>query len=172
MGMVFCADCKNFVSDSAKSCPKCGCPVSKTLRLKKKKEILKQKNAIKPQTVALVIGLLIIGVAVFGYHEMNATSEPIDTVGYSSEKVGSVMSGGPTVLLGVSKGAHDKALQALAVKDNYGLGMLVTSGEVFEIKSGTKVKVIDSSLTLYEVRVIEGPQEGRSGWCLREYFNQ
>jgi hypothetical protein len=58
--------------------------------------------------------------------------------------------------------------KALVAPDNVGALNMLDSGQAFEISAGTMVKVIGGTITLVEVRVMEGPDAGRSAWTFRE----
>lgn len=53
--------------------------------------------------------------------------------------------------------------------DKDGKVLLLASGRVFAVKSGTKVLVIDQAMFKRKVRVLEGEQKGLSGWVAVEY---
>lgn len=48
MALIECKDCKNFVSNEAINCPKCGCPIEKSLEKSLEKKLELEKSLAKP----------------------------------------------------------------------------------------------------------------------------
>jgi RNA polymerase subunit RPABC4/transcription elongation factor Spt4 len=48
MALIECKDCKNFVSSDAQICPKCGCPIEKSLEKTIEKKLEIEKSLAKP----------------------------------------------------------------------------------------------------------------------------
>lgn len=74
-----------------------------------------------------------------------------------------------TTPVAVDKEALSRMLKLADADDTIGLGALVVEGRVFNVKSCTKVKVIDRSLSGVEIRVMDGSQLGKSGWVVMEF---
>lgn len=64
--------------------------------------------------------------------------------------------------------AWDAMNNALLAKDNVGMVQLFLSGQVFAVKKGDSVLVLDSAFTSYKVRAKSGEEVGHAGWVVRE----
>ncbi len=73
------------------------------------------------------------------------------------------------IMVCVDQESFDEMNKALAAKDGVGLGLLMLQLRIFEVPSGTKVKVIDVGLFKMKVRVLEGEQAGIAGWVPDEW---
>ena len=62
--------------------------------------------------------------------------------------------------------------EAINSKDTIGLTQLVQSGQVHEVHSGTRAKVLFSGFTRHEVRLMDGPSAGVAGWVGREFVQR
>lgn len=86
---------------------------------------------------------------------------------------GQLVSGASQIAVATNEAAFDVLIKALNAKDNYGAGILVTSGQVFTVPSATRVLVIDGGDSLKtHVRILSGDATGQSGWVPREYVKQ
>ena len=72
-------------------------------------------------------------------------------------------------ILGATKESQDKITTALVANDEIGLAQLVITREAFMVDNCTKVKVIDTAVSLRQVRILEGEQVGKSGWLPYEW---
>lgn len=72
------------------------------------------------------------------------------------------------VLLGTDEQTYEDLVWAMGAKDVYGLQELLASGKIFADQDDTQVLVIDRTATLAEVRILEGTNQGRSGWIIHE----
>lgn len=73
-------------------------------------------------------------------------------------------------ILGTTKENLDKIVSASVKKDNYGILELMKQGRAFGVEAGNKVLIIDSTFTLYQVRILSGAMTGRSGWIPKEFI--
>lgn len=76
--------------------------------------------------------------------------------------------GADAVTLARTKDDFDAFQKAHLANDDYGIRALFNSDRIFNVQRDTDVRVIDRSLTLYQVRVLSGPHEGESGWVVVE----
>ena len=53
--------------------------------------------------------------------------------------------------------------------DTAGIQQLMMTGQVWLAKSGTRVKVIGTDWSRFEVRILTGERAGRSGFVLRDF---
>ena len=65
--------------------------------------------------------------------------------------------------------ALKKLFRAIDAKDDYGMADLLLTEQVFSVKDGTRVLVIDKALYTTQIRILEGPYAGRSGWVPYEW---
>lgn len=136
----------------------------------------------KPQTkksgpwaaVALAaLVLLMVGLwcsnrwnAVFG--PGTATSTPIgSTIG--KQGILHIDGGASSHFVAADEKAFQKLLDAINAKDEYGVSDLLLTGQVFSVKDGTQVLVIDETLYETQIRILEGPYAGKSGWVPHEW---
>ena len=59
--------------------------------------------------------------------------------------------------------------KAKRVRDEYGMKELIFSGRIFAVKDQSTILIIDSSPTLYKIRVLDGEKEGKAGWIPIEH---
>jgi hypothetical protein len=65
--------------------------------------------------------------------------------------------------------ALKKLFRAIDAKDDYGMADLLLTGQVFSVKDGTRVLVVDKALYTTRIRILEGPYAGKSGWVPYEW---
>jgi len=65
----------------------------------------------------------------------------------------------------------ERAEQLIFARDNKGLSDMFYSGEVWLIPSGTRFRVIEMRST-YEVRILGGEHEGKSGFVSSSYVRK
>ncbi|MCK5061954.1 hypothetical protein KAR28_05425 [Candidatus Parcubacteria bacterium] len=75
------------------------------------------------------------------------------------------------VLLGRTKDDFAELQKISLAQDTFGLAQMMEAGRIFEVKRGTKAKLLDSETNLFDynsdkrqVRILEGLQIGKSGW--------
>lgn len=71
--------------------------------------------------------------------------------------------------IGVTKQDYSEVVQTIRASDQTGWMNLIRFGKAYFIPAGTKAKVIDYTLTLRRVRILDGNFEGVDGWCAMEY---
>lgn len=79
------------------------------------------------------------------------------------EGVAYAADGGEVPIIATKEG-YEAISRAASVNDQYGVLEMMSSGQYYPVKSGTKVLVIDATISLRKVRILEGIHEGRSGW--------
>ena len=65
------------------------------------------------------------------------------------------------VPVAVDQESHDKLIKAQTMKDQHGVAELIVSGKVLPVDDETKIQVIDSTLLMRQVRILEGAYTGR-----------
>ena len=65
--------------------------------------------------------------------------------------------------------AFERFLRASAGKDSYGHAELALSGACVLVQNGTKVQVLDYGFARHQIRILDGPESGTSGWVPREW---
>jgi hypothetical protein len=65
--------------------------------------------------------------------------------------------------------AFERFLKASARNDRHEHGLLFLSGELVLVDNGTRVLVLERGFGKHRVRVLEGDEEGFSGWVPREW---
>jgi hypothetical protein len=80
------------------------------------------------------------------------------------------------VLVASNKDAFDVFTKAAVSHDEEGIAALILADQLWPIKGGTKVRVIDYggflNATKTQVRILEGGYYGRSGWVAAEWVVQ
>lgn len=146
---MYCINCGNQVSDQAKFCSKCGVTmkevsqegVPSTVDLKKETSINKVKNFLVKNKI--VVGILVLVLAIFGYMKFIHTDGSIKgTWQYSDES--------STVIAEV--GSRSKIL--LTAIDNYEGLSFSLEGELEKYNQSYLLDLLDSKVT------ISGPSEG------------
>lgn len=78
--------------------------------------------------------------------------------------------GHPTLFVGATPEALDEFMKYARAGDNYGTALLLKSGHVLEVKNGTPALIIDSSWTMFRVRVTAGQHRGAAVWVHRMFL--
>ena len=78
---------------------------------------------------------------------------------------------GRFVLCAISREAFDELTKALGREDFYGLGMLILSGYVLEVPSGTDARLLDPGFAHSSVRISEGEFIGTKVWTYNELIH-
>lgn len=71
--------------------------------------------------------------------------------------------------IGVTKQAYSELTRSLMSGDNAGVTNLIYSGKAFIIPAGTRAKIIEYTVTLRRVRILDGDFAGQDGWCAMEH---
>jgi hypothetical protein len=67
-------------------------------------------------------------------------------------------------LLAATKVDDDALNKAAADDDTTAVQVMIAQGSVFSVPSGTTVEVIDRSWMTVQVRILDGPARGKTGW--------
>jgi len=59
--------------------------------------------------------------------------------------------------------------KAIRARDDYGLKELIYSGRILAVKDQSTILIIDSTATLYKIRVLDGDKQGKAGWIPIEH---
>jgi hypothetical protein len=143
--------------------------------------IKKPKRGVLTWLGIVLGGLLLLGM--IGNHISNVTANrPVSDNGKKTESA--VGSGGhigqesklhvaglSLIMVAVDTDAYDELLKACVAKDNYGIGNLILSGRVFNVKNDTRILVLDLGFAKTQVRILEGQKAGMSGWVPYEWVN-
>ncbi|MBD3671996.1 MAG: hypothetical protein HUJ26_00595 [Planctomycetaceae bacterium] len=75
------------------------------------------------------------------------------------------LEGQERIPVGISKDAFDRLMKLSVAGDREGQKeMLYLSPEIILVDSGTKIRVIDTSISTCEIRILDGEYSGRSGF--------
>ena len=77
---------------------------------------------------------------------------------------GVLYNGSDQVPVAVTKDVLDQVIHMSTANDTLGYAQLVGAGLVIRVDSGTKVLILDSTVTYKQVRILEGEYVGESGW--------
>ena len=78
-------------------------------------------------------------------------------------------SGDGDVPVATNKAAYKRLVQLAGADDTLGIQRLLTSGNVWVIDSGTRVTVIATDWTQFEVRINSGSHAGQSVFVKRDF---
>jgi len=171
MALINCSECGKQVSDRAAACPHCGAPVAgKAVDTAKGADDEKQSIG-KTKIGCLPLFLVVIAVfVVWGALDndsrrttaSNRSASQSASVGVGQD--GRVVVDSGSVVVCVSPQAYERFVKMAVANDTLGMSNLTAQGGAFLVPSGTRVRVIDRRLERREVRILEGPFAGRSGW--------
>ena len=85
---------------------------------------------------------------------------------------GTIESSGEITPVAISESALDAWSKARVAKDQHGMFLLMNSGEIFTVKKGTKVLVIDTGMAKRKIRILTGEKTGASGWVSEDYVKK
>ena len=156
-----CKYCKAEIDSGARRCPKCQGDL---------------RNWFLRHKILSIIGILFILFVVIGsigYKTREPERLPLGSTGFLRHN-------GEDVWVAKSKLAYEKFVQALLVKDTIGQDNVIATGEILRAKYGTKVLIIDISVSdsdidylipARKVRILEGELLGESVWVPRDYIS-
>jgi len=72
------------------------------------------------------------------------------------------------VAVAQTKADFDEFTKLAVANDEIGGNQMINSGRVFVVEAGTSVKVIETGLLAYRIRVTSGSHAGKDGWVIRE----
>lgn len=78
---------------------------------------------------------------------------------------------GGDVLVAVDEASHSRLIELAAAMDKQGILQMILRGKVFMVKGGTQARVLQTGFRTYEIRVTEGPQDGKGGIVSREFVH-
>lgn len=120
--------------------------------------IQKNKGAL---IFAFLVGLFVM----YSYQ-----TNPPQKMAARGDKV-SIISGkdSATAPVATTKEVDDEYSKALSSKDQIGYDSLFASGKMFRVDAGTEALVIDRSMNMAQLRILEGKHEGKTGWVPVEF---
>lgn len=117
-----------------------------------------------------ILGIVILLVIIVLSSDEDGTRSPVLRIGdkavFSSNKDGSCEG---TMYAGTTKEAYDALVSAAVANDNAGIAELLLSGQVVVLKNCTSVQIIDSSLTTYRLRILDGINALKSVWTSPQF---
>lgn len=134
---------------------------------------MKWSNLTRNQKIYIVVGLIVLAGISKLFEKPKPPIKPAEPkIEETVDRKGDIRPASDYVLGGVSKDDWDKLSEAQRIKDKLGITKLIGEGKVVPIEKGQKIMLIDYGFasSLYEVRVQEGSQAGRSCFIPREYF--
>jgi hypothetical protein len=120
-----------------------------------------------PCGLVLFFCILIACVIAIGLGSNGSGSASSPGIGIGQE--GHLRSGSSTMLVARDKASFDAIVDASVAHDEFGAQELLLSGKIFVVSAGTKVRVLASSFPSKQVRILDGPMTGESGWVPTEW---
>lgn len=77
---------------------------------------------------------------------------------------------GGTIPIFATKELYEQYMKAVNANDQYGKLAVMSSGGFYPVKSGTKALVIERTMTMSKVRILEGVSTGKAGWTPWEFI--
>jgi zinc-ribbon domain len=192
---VKCANCKAEIPDNSEFCLKCGTPQGTALKqaeltteernrifqeekvrheaqeqIKSDAEKIKATADAEKKKKAQLGCLAVAGmlIAVWVIFQMAGGFGDPPARPFTGQD-GKLQNGKKAIPVAVDQDSSDQLIKAQAINDQHAVVQLLLAGKVLSVNDGTKVKVIDSTFTLRQVRILEGSHEGRSGWVPLEF---
>lgn len=75
-----------------------------------------------------------------------------------------------TAFVARNRESLNRLVKLQAVGDKDGIALLMLDGELFVIEKYRQVRVIDRGFSTSEIRVMNGPEKGRSGYVLSDFL--
>ncbi len=69
-----------------------------------------------------------------------------------------------------TKAALDELTKASVARDSIGYARVYQEGRAFQVKTNTKILVLENTFTTTKVRILEGEHYGKSGWVPYEWI--
>lgn len=104
------------------------------------------------------------------YNENHSSETTFQSLGIG--EIGHLDNGNEMVSLGIDLDSYNEMLKSTQANDKRGWAELVLAGKIFLVDCKTSVRVIDRSMFLRRVRILEGPQKDLAGWCAYEYVKR
>jgi len=127
---------------------------------------MKNHNTALYLTVGGIIAFLAVGLIASW-----STSSGPERVTTGQEGILEI-SGEEEVLVAITKENMDKIVRAATIKDNLGISKMVLADQAYFVDKGTKVLVIDTTLTASQIRILDGEEIGSSGWVPKEFVKR
>jgi hypothetical protein len=86
------------------------------------------------------------------------------------DRVRIVTSNKSGTFMAVDEAANDQLIKVCNAKDSTGLAELMLQGRAWSVDEGTSALVVDPGVFTTEVRLLDGPQAGRSGLLPSEFI--
>jgi hypothetical protein len=129
--------------------------------------------AEKPPSTIKALATLIVFGCFLSWCLIPRSTPTIETTVMSRGEQGYLrMPGVNSVPVAIDPASHDRLNTISAARDEHGMSQLVDSGRVMIVSSGTRVLVIAPGLFTSEVRILDGPHQGKSGIVSSEWVTK
>jgi len=124
------------------------------------------KKADMKRGALILLGLIVIFIVAIIVWFGSLTPEPTPQSAKPSVTytIGDTVTLKKSTLLGREKDDYTEAKKAMDIGDQIGFANMVRDDKAAAIIEGTKVLILDSSLTMIKVRVLTGGMTGFAGW--------
>jgi len=124
---------------------------------------------MKTVKTLVLAGLSVIGVF-FIYVMMTADYSSTKSNQYKrTGEEGFLSASSANVVVPVTQQDLDRAIELGVANDDLGIAQMVATGHAFIVPQNTRVKVIQTTMTTTEVRILSGDFTGKSGWVPKEF---
>jgi len=138
---------------------------------------LQKTNDTHTRDICIVIAVIIFAIIVLYPIFTNTGNGDATAAGeakteWKAGDVGRTISSANLIPVGVSREALDALMKADTANDEVGRQQLRNSGQIMPIQPGIRVLVLTTQPYELEVRIMDGPYQGSSGWTPQEFIER
>lgn len=180
-----CPKCQALVDEGMRFCPACGQNIGPSKQTTTEKNLQDLENPVGRITCLIlsVVILVMVGYCSYSSIYKPVTTTPSDTrvsptanLGDTVRlSLGSGVSAGQALLLVTEKEDWAELSKILQARDWEGIMEMTAAGKAFSATNGARARVLNVSgiiAVMYKVRVLDGENQGRSGWIPAEFVSE
>lgn len=156
-----CPHCKSEINALASKCPHCQSKVE-TPSHKKFKYII-------AGSFLFIVMFIIISATTSPTTPSVSNSLVQNSVSIGQD--GYIKISTPEAIISINKETLEEVVNNSVIGDNTGTAKLIMAGKAYFVDNGTKVKVIDKTMTAVKVRILDGNEATNSGWLPFEFVS-
>lgn len=131
---------------------------------------MKNKNELK--TNMIFIFIIVILFIFLVNSTLNSERDDNEKKSETTSNIGrkyELYNGGSSIPVASNLESFKKMIDSSVSNDIIGYTNLKSSGQLFNVESGTDVLILDSKINKRQVRILEGKYYGKSGWVPYEW---